>query len=194
MTPIPFTDYHRYRAVVTPPSRIHELCDYIVERISEPCALSLRDSFLVVEREEMNGGFFVTADVQVIVDELERRLMPKRIQRKRTKGWRMPEGAVYVGRPSIWGNPFAAWQEGPLGRCPIDNEGATWFFGDMFKHPEFMAVTGYPTPEQIREELAGKTLACWCEEGSHCHGDVLIRMANAHTFDALRAVVRERQS
>ena len=25
---------------------------------------------------------------------------PKRIQRKRTKGWRMPEGAVYVGRPS----------------------------------------------------------------------------------------------
>ena len=33
---------------------------------------------------------------------------PKRIQRKRTKGWRMPEGAVYVGRPSIWGNPFRA--------------------------------------------------------------------------------------
>lgn len=32
---------------------------------------------------------------------------PKRIQRKRTKGWRMPEGAVYVGRGSKWGNPFA---------------------------------------------------------------------------------------
>jgi hypothetical protein len=30
----------------------------------------------------------------------------RRIQRKRTKGWRMPEGAVYVGRPSRWGNPF----------------------------------------------------------------------------------------
>ena len=30
----------------------------------------------------------------------------KRIQRKRTRGWRMPEGAVYVGRGSIWGNPF----------------------------------------------------------------------------------------
>lgn len=29
-----------------------------------------------------------------------------RIQRRRTKGWRMPEGAVYVGRPSLWGNPF----------------------------------------------------------------------------------------
>lgn len=29
----------------------------------------------------------------------------KRIQRKRTKGWRMPEGAVYVGRPTVFGNP-----------------------------------------------------------------------------------------
>jgi hypothetical protein len=32
--------------------------------------------------------------------------MTTRIQRKRTKGWRMPEGAVYVGRPTKWGNPF----------------------------------------------------------------------------------------
>lgn len=31
---------------------------------------------------------------------------PKRIQRRRTKGWRMPAGAVYVGRGSRWGNPF----------------------------------------------------------------------------------------
>jgi hypothetical protein len=28
---------------------------------------------------------------------------PERIQRKRSKGWRMPEGAVYVGRPTKWG-------------------------------------------------------------------------------------------
>lgn len=32
--------------------------------------------------------------------------MPKRIQRKRQKGWRMPEGAIYVGRGTMWGNPF----------------------------------------------------------------------------------------
>jgi hypothetical protein len=30
--------------------------------------------------------------------------MPQRIQRKRTKGWKMPPGAVYVGRPTKWGN------------------------------------------------------------------------------------------
>ena len=32
--------------------------------------------------------------------------MAKRIQLKRTKGWKMPEGAIYVGRGSKWGNPF----------------------------------------------------------------------------------------
>jgi len=36
--------------------------------------------------------------------------MPKRIQRKRTKGWRMPDGAVYVGRGTRWGNPFVVGQ------------------------------------------------------------------------------------
>lgn len=33
-------------------------------------------------------------------------MSPVRVQRKRTKGWRMPEGAVYVGRGSRWGNPY----------------------------------------------------------------------------------------
>ena len=33
-------------------------------------------------------------------------MTPIRIQRKRTKGWRMPPNTVYVGRPTIWGNPF----------------------------------------------------------------------------------------
>lgn len=32
--------------------------------------------------------------------------MPKRIQRKRTKGLRMPDNAVYVGRGSKWGEPM----------------------------------------------------------------------------------------
>lgn len=41
--------------------------------------------------------------------------MPARVQRKRTKGWRMPEGAVYVGRPTKWGNPF-----------PLDGDWITW--------------------------------------------------------------------
>lgn len=31
---------------------------------------------------------------------------PPRLQRLRAHGWRLPAGAVYVGRPSKWGNPF----------------------------------------------------------------------------------------
>ena len=42
-------------------------------------------------------------------------MTPQRIQRRRDKGWRMPEGAVYVGRPSPWGNPW-----------PIDGEMQPW--------------------------------------------------------------------
>jgi hypothetical protein len=48
--------------------------------------------------------------------------MPQRIQRKRTKGWKMPEGAIYVGRGSKWGNPFVIGEpsgifDGLAGRC-----------------------------------------------------------------------------
>ena len=32
--------------------------------------------------------------------------MVSRIQRRRIKGWKMPDGVVYVGRGSVWGNPF----------------------------------------------------------------------------------------
>ena len=32
--------------------------------------------------------------------------MPERIQLRRTKGWRKPEGAIVVARPSKWGNPY----------------------------------------------------------------------------------------
>ena len=39
---------------------------------------------------------------------------PIRIQRKRTKGWRMPANTVYVGRPSKFGNPFTLRQVDPI--------------------------------------------------------------------------------
>ena len=42
---------------------------------------------------------------------------PRRSQRKRTKGWKMPPATAYVGRGSIWGNPFKEgehWRHGVL--------------------------------------------------------------------------------
>lgn len=49
---------------------------------------------------------------------------PKRIVRSRAKGWRMPEGAIYVGRPTQWGNP---WRFGLAkdGRWDVDGPGWT---------------------------------------------------------------------
>jgi len=38
----------------------------------------------------------------------------KRIQRKRTKRWKMPKNTIYVGRPSKWGNPFFVKEIGSI--------------------------------------------------------------------------------
>lgn len=46
---------------------------------------------------------------------------PRRIQRKRTKGWKMPENTVYVGRPTKWGNP---WRVGDVD-SPMPGHGNT---------------------------------------------------------------------
>jgi hypothetical protein len=35
------------------------------------------------------------------------------------------------------------------------------------------------TAEDIRRDLAGKNLACWCPLWAPCHADVLLRIANA---------------
>ena len=48
-----------------------------------------------------------------------------RIQRRRTKGWRMPEGAVYVGRPSLFGNPWCIRDGQALSILPR-RERAAW--------------------------------------------------------------------
>jgi len=47
--------------------------------------------------------------------------MADRITRQRTKGWRKPEGAVIVSRPSIWGNP---WGIGTPGTLDVTLDGA----------------------------------------------------------------------
>lgn len=103
-------------------------------------------------------------------------MSPQRIQRKRTKGWRAPEGAVYVGRGSRWGNPYRVTGATTavdavelfrdfLRRAPIGEDGATVY-------------------DDIRRELHGKDLMCWCalEDGhgnrAPCHADVLLSIAN----------------
>jgi hypothetical protein len=83
----------------------------------------------------------------------------------------MPEGAVYVGRGSKWGNPWRVEN----GMSP---KGAVWRYRDAVAGLLQPFAPHLPQEEQIRAELAGKNLACWCKEGEPCHADVLLELAN----------------
>ena len=98
-----------------------------------------------------------------------------RIQRKRTKGWRMPEGAVYVGRPTWWGNPFAAGES-----VYVVAQSATADTAIGTVNP-ILAVELYRlyAEELDVSELRGRDLACWCPLDQPCHADVLLELANA---------------
>jgi hypothetical protein len=149
---------------------------------------------------------------------------PVRIRRRRVKGWKMPEGAVYVGRPTRWGNPFAYRERiGGLvryqpssptewefeGRISADGMSHAYFHPDgtvtdyrvrwatreeiveLFRRtlvePDLGMVGAYPsragrfakvTVADIRIELAGRDLACWCDLDKPCHADLLLELAN----------------
>lgn len=114
---------------------------------------------------------------------------PKRIQLRRTKGWRKPEGVVVVARPTRWGNPYVVHQH--TDAC---SDGETWAPScptypaenaesavRSYRHAILWPLGGQPdvpTPDEIRVELAGRDLACWCPLDAPCHADVLLKIAN----------------
>ncbi|MCP2339201.1 DUF4326 domain-containing protein [Actinomadura rupiterrae] len=110
----------------------------------------------------------------------------KRIQRKRTRGSRLAEGAIYVGRGTKWGNPWRAvssrtvrnqWHQ-EVWCAPGEARGvaARRYREDLLDGRLDFDV------EDVRRELAGHDLACWCplpEPGQpdHCHAAVLLEIA-----------------
>lgn len=107
---------------------------------------------------------------------------PIRVQRKRARGWKMPENTVYVGRPTVWGNPFTdkyAIDAGFYGNkdflpyCFRDwIGGGDWFWGgEECNERRNRLIAALPT-------LRGKNLACWCRLDQPCHADVLLELAN----------------
>jgi hypothetical protein len=97
--------------------------------------------------------------------------MPKRIQLKRTKGWRIRQ-AVSVARPTRFGNPFKS----------ADRRVAAQLFAEYLewrRKPGNDNWVKYPTDEVIRAVLRGKDLACWCPLDQPCHADSLLEAANA---------------
>jgi len=112
--------------------------------------------------------------------------LPQRLQLRRTKGWRKPGGAVVVARPGRWGNPWVVHQHGErcgedLLRCPVHSADSPADAVRLYRHAVLWPVTGQPevpTPDEIRDELAGHDLACWCPPGQPCHADFLLELAN----------------
>ena len=116
---------------------------------------------------------------------------PVRIQRKRTKGFKLPENTVCVTRGTKWGNPFVVHSDrGPDGkrypmapevsvmafRSMIEKEGA-WFPVPM-PWPKGKIPMQLTTLDDVRRELRGKNLACFCPLNQPCHADVLLELAN----------------
>jgi hypothetical protein len=106
-----------------------------------------------------------------------------RIQRRRSKGWRMPAGAIYVGRPTKWGNPFriGAPNADDCMVCGSREEAVSKYRSEITTfHGGFVGVDA----EAIRRELRGKDLACWCPLDQPCHADVLLELSNDGVSDA----------
>ena len=114
-----------------------------------------------------------------------RTVRPRRVQLRRTRGWRMPANTVKVDRTTRFGNPFSiegygreravalhrAWITGEVGNPPIPNK----LLRDL-EARRTEVVSGLPS-------LRGKNLACWCPlpepgEPDICHAALLLELAN----------------
>lgn len=128
-------------------------------------------------------------------------MSPQRVQLRRVKGWRMPPGVVKVDRTTRWGNPFVVGRSvllrHPSGAAPYEmyadsftvttREQAVRLFRRAITDPahcELLSVEGrlgkprIPPLDEVRRDLAGKDLGCWCNPGDACHVDVLLELAN----------------
>lgn len=114
----------------------------------------------------------------------------QRLQRSRRKGTCLPQGTIYVGRPTMWGNPFQAkkwghaksvilhrrWLQGEIAALSLERMG--------FDLGEVEALLRLRTRVLTNlHRLAGHNLACWCPLTSKwCHAELLLDHAPIH-FD-----------
>jgi hypothetical protein len=89
---------------------------------------------------------------------------PKVLNKKQLRG--SVPNSVYIGRPSMWGNPFVLGKDGK--RADLIAKYETW----LAQQPYLLAQL---------DRLRGRHLVCWCAP-QPCHGDVLLRRANAPTL------------
>jgi hypothetical protein len=107
--------------------------------------------------------------------------MPQRIQLSRKRGWRKPENTVVVARPGKWGNPYKPtdykFQNADGSPAQWDESAAREMALRDFEHAIGIGLLKFKA-DDVRRELRGKDLACWCPLNLGCHADVLLRIAN----------------
>ena len=85
----------------------------------------------------------------------------------------MPANTIYVGRPTKWGNPhkvgdlIGPFADGPRTTPQIAVE----------RYRDFL-LQEIGFGRLNLDEIRGKDLACFCQEGEPCHADVLIEFCN----------------
>ena len=107
---------------------------------------------------------------------------------RRTAGWRKPAGAIYCGRPSLFGNPFPVSVHGREKAVELHRR---WLEGSMSAEEMKELSAADRLPDAISlvdlrrmvldrlQELRGQDLACWCRLDQPCHAEVLLELANA---------------
>ena len=95
-----------------------------------------------------------------IVDMTHESRTPK-VYNKRNFDQHLDKEYIYVGRPSMWGNPFIIGMDGT--REDVIQKYKNYLFTSKL--------------HEHLEELRGKNLVCWCAPEA-CHADVLLELAN----------------
>lgn len=79
----------------------------------------------------------------------------------------MPPNTVYVGRPTIWGNPYSLADGLSREECVKNYE--VWLTFELIDRPDMLDL------------LKGKDLACWCPLEKSCHADVILKLLKERT-------------
>ena len=103
--------------------------------------------------------------------DLLRRLAPKVPKVYNKRHYDVPKDAVYIGRPTKWGNPYSHLEGQSLAEYKVATreEAVERFEQYLLSHPELL--------EAAKKELRGKDVVCWCAPKS-CHGHILVKYAN----------------
>jgi hypothetical protein len=91
----------------------------------------------------------------------------------------MPPDTVKVDRTTRWGNPYKLTDYPTLMPQEERRRHSIASFWKLLNGQVEDPLYSLPfTAEDVRRELRGKNLACWCRDGLPCHADVLLAVAN----------------